>query len=592
MSELGKAYVQIVPSAQGISGSISSVLDPEAISAGKSAGTNIAGGIGSALKGAASVVAIGATAVTGALIKGTSDLAAYGDNIDKMSQKMGLSRQAYQEWDAVMQHSGTSMEAMKASMKTLANAAETNSKAFEQLGISEKQLKEMNQEQLFEATIAALQNVENETERTYLAGKTLGRGATELGALLNTSAEDTQAMRDRVRELGGVMSDEAVMAAAAFQDNMQDLKTAISGLGRGMLSELLPSMNSIISGFTSLIAGEEDAKEKLSAGFTDIVTNVIPSLLETAVNMIMSLGQAILDAVPKLIESGLQLFEKFKESLPTSDMLDKGFEIVTNLINGIIEKLPQFIETAGKLITDFATYIMNNLPTIMQKGAELLLSLVNGIVKNLPQIVTSVVKVIAQFIATIGQNLPKILEQGYKILGELIAGLIKAIPELVKSIPKIISSMVDTFKGYDWLEIGVNILQGIIDGMMGAISSIVEAAREAASAIYDGIKDFFSINSPSKKTMWIGKMIDSGLAEGISDNQDLIDDALDDINTDLASQLQVSANVGAYDNRQASGGIVVNMTINGAAGQDVEQLADYVQQKLMNALGRNEAVYA
>lgn len=87
-------------------------------------------------------------------------------------------------------------------------------------------------------------------------------------------------------------------------------------------------------------------------------------------------------------------------------------------------------------------------------------------------------------------------------------------------------------------------------------------------------------------------MIDSGLAEGISDNQDLIDDALDDINTDLASQLQVSANVGAYDNRQASGGIVVNMTINGAAGQDVEQLADYVQQKLMNALGRNEAVYA
>jgi hypothetical protein len=57
-------------------------------------------------------------------------VASYGDNIDKMSQKMGMSASAYQEWDAVMQHSGTSMETMKSSMKTLANAAETGNDAF------------------------------------------------------------------------------------------------------------------------------------------------------------------------------------------------------------------------------------------------------------------------------------------------------------------------------------------------------------------------------------------------------------------------------------------------------------------------------
>lgn len=148
--------------------------------------------------GVAALASIG-TAVVGAttaLIKGTGEVAAYGDNIDKMSQKMGMSAEAYQEWDAVMQHSGTSMETMKASMKTLANAAETGSDAFEKLGISQEELASMSQEQLFERTISALQNVDDETQRTYLAGKTLGRGATELGALLNTSAEDTQAMRD------------------------------------------------------------------------------------------------------------------------------------------------------------------------------------------------------------------------------------------------------------------------------------------------------------------------------------------------------------------------------------------------------------
>ena len=76
-SELGTAYVQIVPAAEGISGSISSLISPEATAAGKSAGISIAGGIGSALAGATTVVAAGTAAVTGAIIKGSSDLAVY-----------------------------------------------------------------------------------------------------------------------------------------------------------------------------------------------------------------------------------------------------------------------------------------------------------------------------------------------------------------------------------------------------------------------------------------------------------------------------------------------------------------------------------
>ena len=179
-------------------------------------------GLASAAKiGSTAIAAVTAatTAMTAALVKGVLQTAEYGDNIDKMSQKMGLSAQAYQEWDAIMQHSGTSIESLQAGMKTLANAVESGNDAFGRLGITQEQIASMNNEELFSATISALQNVENETERTYLAGQLLGRGATELGALLNTSAEDTEAMRQRVHELGGVMSDEAVKAAAKFQDS-------------------------------------------------------------------------------------------------------------------------------------------------------------------------------------------------------------------------------------------------------------------------------------------------------------------------------------------------------------------------------------
>lgn len=117
MADIGTAYVKIEPTAQGISGSISKVLDGEATSAGKSAGSKMSGALGGALKtGMAAIAGLGTAALGAgtALTSAASGVASYGDNIDKMSQKMNMTAEAYQEWDAVMQHSGTSMESMKA----------------------------------------------------------------------------------------------------------------------------------------------------------------------------------------------------------------------------------------------------------------------------------------------------------------------------------------------------------------------------------------------------------------------------------------------------------------------------------------------
>lgn len=249
-TELAKAYVQIVPSAKGFSDALSQELGDEPAKAGSNFGSKMA----TAAKGVIAVAGVGATFTT-AIVQQTSEVAAFGDNIDKMSQKMGMTAEAYQEWDFIMQHCGTSMDSMKSSMKTLASAAETGSGAFEQLGISQEDIANMSQEELFGATISALQNVGSETERTYLAGQLLGRGATELGALLNTSAEDTEAMRQQVHALGGVMSNDAVKSAAAYQDSLQNMQTALGGIKNTLLSDFLPSMVEVMDGLTAVFSG-------------------------------------------------------------------------------------------------------------------------------------------------------------------------------------------------------------------------------------------------------------------------------------------------------------------------------------------------
>ena len=139
MPDVATAYVQIVPTTKDIK----QTLTNEISGSGDLGGAKLV----DKLKKALTVAGIGA-AVGGAIksaVEGIGSLAEYGDNIDKLSQKMGLSAEAYQEWDAVMQHSGTSMESMKSSMKTLANAAEGGNKAFEAIGLTLEEVgKEFN----------------------------------------------------------------------------------------------------------------------------------------------------------------------------------------------------------------------------------------------------------------------------------------------------------------------------------------------------------------------------------------------------------------------------------------------------------------
>lgn len=160
----------------------------------------------------------------------TDAVAQYGDAIDKNSQKMGISSKAYQEWSFIAQHAGTNLDSLRSSFRTMANQVESNSKAFEKLGLSLDEVKEMSQEELFEKVIQGLQNMEEGSERTYIANQLLGRGAQELGALLNSSSNDVDAMKSRIEELGGVMSGKAVAQSAAYEDALTDLQTAAQGV--------------------------------------------------------------------------------------------------------------------------------------------------------------------------------------------------------------------------------------------------------------------------------------------------------------------------------------------------------------------------
>lgn len=440
------------------------------------------GSIGNALgmAGKTSVAAFGAiagaaTVAGGAVVKATGDVASYGDNIDKMSQKMGLTAEAYQEWDAVMQHSGTSMETMKASMKTLASAAEKGNDAFAALGITEDQLAKMNQQEIFEATIAGLQQVEDDTQRTYLAGQLLGRGATELGALLNTSAEETQAMRDRVHELGGVMSDEAVKASAKYQDTLQDMTTAFDGMKRGIVSDFLPAVTQGMEGLTSIMGGDmKGGLEQLNGAFDSVISGItekLPILVESASTIALALADAFLSNLPKFAETGMQ--------------------VIAQLGNGIAEALPDLVVTLAESFTGVLETLTNpdNLGGILEAGIAILQGLVDGIIEALPILIDSLPVIIDNIITFVTDSIPILIDAAVQVVMALVQALPTILEALINALPQIITSIVTGLLSMigELINAGIQLFLALVEGLPEAITQICDHLPELIDGLVNGI---------------------------------------------------------------------------------------------------------
>ena len=490
-----------------------------AASAAKGFSSKVAGFMKAGISAFTSV-ATAAVNVGKTLVQSTGQVAAYGDNIDKMSQKMGISAEAYQEWDAVLQHSGASISSLLPSMKTLSMQAQKGNEAFQALGISEQEVANLSKEDLFSRVIEGLQGMEEGTQRTAIASALLGRGATELGALLNTSAEDTQKMRDRVHELGGVMSDEAVKAAAAYQDQLQDMNTAIDGFKRNVVSNFLPSVTKAMSGITNALSGDlENGIQET----TDAIIEIVQKAAESIPNIVNGAVKSIVKALPELVKSWASIRQELTqgissalpeliEILSSSDVIQSVLTATMDMIESVIDQLPALIplvvEAAMKII-DMLTE-PDVLTRIVEVALDLTIALIDGIWKALPKIIEALPKIIDNLVKALLQSIPKIVDAGIKLFTALVQDAPAIIKGIVKAIPQIISAIFQQFASFGtdlgkkfyeaWENIKkiftpANVARFFVqvwEGIKSAFSSVGEWFSKCFGDAWNAIKNIFA----------------------------------------------------------------------------------------------------
>lgn len=517
----------------------------------KSLGSALGTGLVTAAKASAAAIAgvtTAAVGMTAAVVKSASDLAAQGDEIDKNSQKLGMTAQAYQEWDFIMQHAGSDIDKMGTSVKKLATAVEEptdkTTAAFEKLGISLEDAKKMSQEDLFAATITALQSMESGTERTAIATDLLGKSAMDLGALLNMSADETAAMRQEVHDLGGVLSDDAVEAAAAYQDSLQNVKTAIGGIKNSVGSEFMPSMIRMMNSVTQIASGNMDAVAGLEIGIDEFVGNIekmAEDIAEKAEQLLPVIIKVISDNLPKLAQSATK--------------------ILSTLTSAIMRNLPQLLKAAASIIQELTLGIAEKLPELIPAAVSMLLEIVDGLLDHVDIIIDGAIALVTGLAEGIINSLPILLEKAPEIIEKLVEGIVDAVPKIVDAAIEIVAKIGEFFSEPEnlikILNAGKKIIIELVKGVGKMFKKLFEMGGELISQIWNGLKD-----SLSKVWNW-GKQIVSDLWQGIKDNWNAfiswlkekgqeIWDAINPFSSVVSSDKFQSVIAAAQENKEAS----------------------------------------
>ena len=218
-------------------------------------------------------IAAGILALVGA-VKNAFNVSELGDSIDKTSQKVGMSTDKFQKWAYVLERCGIEASQLKTAMRGLTRSSNgANADYFKQLGIDPSGL---SQQQLFEKTVKALQNVSDSTERARLAYKLFGQSSAELAPLLAISSQEVQRLSYQYDLLGATMSGKVVRASADMQDALTDLKAAFQGLKNTLGQVLIPIITKAIIRLTVFIAKVNMVLQALfgvEAEFHDVETS-------------------------------------------------------------------------------------------------------------------------------------------------------------------------------------------------------------------------------------------------------------------------------------------------------------------------------
>lgn len=524
---LASAYVQIIPSADGISGKLAEVMGGEAAAAGKISGKGLglalvrtltkvvaAAGIGKMLQSAFT----GGTAFESAMAKvGTIadttkvPLESLSSQVLQVSGDMHIganeiAEAAYQAISAGQDTGNAVAFAGQASMLATAGFTSTASavdilttalnaygKGADEAGhvsdvlLTTQNLGKTSVDELAGSMgrvipLAAAYNVSMENLSSGLAimtanGIATAEASTYTKSMLNELGDTGSTVGKILQQQTGKSFAELNADGKSLGDVLQVLYDSVGGNA----TKFAGLWSSVEAGTGALSLASSGADKfngvlqqmQVDSGLTqtayDTMTDTMAYKLDGVKTNAQNLGTALFDAVSGRLGEGVALAGGYLQTLSES--------VQQNGIAGLAQGL-------AAVFTDLTTNIG---PQLLQTGIDLLGKLGEGLVTGIPQLLAQALPVVANLASGLRENAGQLVDAGIQFILNLATGLMNGLPTMITYLPGIVSDIAGIINDNapKLLVAGVQLIITLAAGLLNAIPALRANSVQIVQAVVD-----------------------------------------------------------------------------------------------------------
>ena len=479
--ELGKAYVQIVPSAQGIKSALTEMFDEETDGLGEQTGQSIGQELIGTLKKVIAAAGIGKIISDSINMGGALQQSLGGvETLFKDSADM-VKEYAAQAYRTVGLSANDYMKQTTSFAASLLSSVSQDTNAAAQLA----NMAMVDMADNANKTGTDMQDIQNayqgfaKQNYTMLDNLKLGYGGTQA---------EMQRLLNNATKISGVKYD---------LGNLADMYSAIHIIQQEMDitgTTAREAATTLTGSFAAMKAAAENVMGNWSTGAD--LTEPLQALADTAQtflvdNLLPMIGN-VLAGIPEIVYSLVP------------ELLQTGTELLSSLAQGFTEGIPEFFSTALPQLLAFTDQLRDNAASFVDAGLNLITQLINGLIAGLPDLIAYVPDIIINICGIINDNMPKILAEGVSIIVQLVVGIVKAVPDLLANWKKILQAVLSVISAINWLNIGKTILTGVANGVKSMGSSLLNAFKGGFSSALAWIKSL-----PSQAVQWGKNLIQS-----------------------------------------------------------------------------------
>lgn len=255
------------------------------------------------------------------------------------------------------------------------------------------------------------------------------------------------------------------------------------------------SMNSAKAAYDNFLNGSGSAEEladSIAVMMENIGKNlgeIIPRLAATIPELFSTLWDDMKSEMQQGVQVGAEMITNIllgiTEGIP--DFLSVGGQVIMSLAGSISSASPQLITAAGTAILALGSGIMQALPQMISYGVQIITQIGNAISQAAPELIPKAIEALAQFALGLISALPQLITVGIQMITSLAQGLINSIPLLIEYVPQIINSFcaaIDTGL-LQLIAAGVKIVANLVIGIVQAIPQLIAALPQIVLAIYN-----------------------------------------------------------------------------------------------------------